>query len=309
MLNILLAGDKPRRLFPEPLSHELARRGIAARLADDHLPAETDYIVLAPNSPLQDFTPYSRTKAVLSTWMGVEALVNNPTLTQPLARMVDPAMTRGMTEYVTAHVMRHHMGIDRYVHGLQGEWRQILPPLAPERPVTILGMGELGREAGQTLATLGFPVTGWSRSPREVPGLSRMFHGAEGLLPALEGAQILVILLPLTPATENLLGPEEFARLAPGAVIINPARGPIIDDDALLAALDSGQVDHATLDVFRVEPLPPDHPYWHHPRVTVTPHVAAETRPESAAAVLAKNIARVERGEPLLYQVDRNAGY
>lgn len=309
MLNILLAGDKPRRLYPEPLAHELALRGIRARLADDHPPGETDYIVLAPSSPLQDFTPYSRTKAVLSIWMGVEKLVNNPTLTQPLARMVDPAMTRGMTEYVTAHVMRHHIGLDVYVHGLKGEWRPVPLPLAPERPVTILGMGALGRAAAQTLSALGFPVTGWSRSPKSVPCLTRMFHGQEGLHQALEGAQIVVILLPLTPATENLLGADEFARLAPGAAIINPARGPIIDDDALLAALDSGQVGHATLDVFRIEPLPPEHPYWHHPRVTVTPHIAAETRPASAAAVLAENIARVERGEPLLHQVNRAAGY
>ncbi|MBW7921546.1 MAG: glyoxylate/hydroxypyruvate reductase A [Rubellimicrobium sp.] len=309
MPNILLLGERVERDYAAPLARELAARGVAARLAPDLPPGEVDYIVLRPGAVGADFTPFTRAKAVLSTWMGVETLVTNPTLTQPLARMVEPSMTRGMTEYVTAHVMRHHIGLDVHVHGLKGAWHRTVPPLAPERPVTVLGLGELGRSAASTLAALGFPVTGWSRSPRELPYLARTFSGRAGLHGALDGAQIVVILLPLTRGTENLLGAAEFARLAPGAVIINPARGPVIDDDALLAALDSGQVGHATLDVFRREPLPPDHPFWHHPQVTVTPHIAAETRVATAAAVLAENIAGVERGEPLRDRVDRAAGY
>ena len=309
MPDILLLGPKVQRDYAAPLAQELDARGIAARLSPGLEPGAADYIVLQPDAAPADFTPYRRVKAVLSTWMGVESLVTNPTLTQPLARMVEPGMKRGMTEYVAAHVLRHHIGLDAHVHGLEGEWRQVLPPLAPERPVTVLGLGELGRAAAQALAGLGFPVTGWSRSPRELRYLARSFSGQDGLHAALEGAPIVVVLLPLTPATTNLLGAAEFARLAPGAVVINPARGPVIDDAALIAALDSGQLGHATLDVFREEPLPPGHPFWHHPRVTVTPHVAAETRPAGAAAVIAENIARVERGEPLLHRVDRSAGY
>jgi glyoxylate/hydroxypyruvate reductase A len=126
---------------------------------------------------------------------------------------------------------------------------------------------------------------------------------------ALAGAEIVVLLLPRTAATENLLGDRRLSLLARGASIINPGRGTLIDDDALLSALDSGQVGHATLDVFRVEPLPANHPFWHHPRVTVTPHIAAQTRPATSSAVIAENIRRGEAGEPFLHLVDRARGY
>jgi glyoxylate/hydroxypyruvate reductase A len=158
------------------------------------------------------------------------------------------------------------------------------------------------------LAHLGFPVTGWSRSPKQIDGL-RCLSGEDGLRAALQEADILVLLLPLTPETENLLNADRLALLPPGAVILNPGRGPLIDDDALLAALDRGHLGHATLDVFRTEPLPPEHPFWAHPRVTVTPHIASETRPETAAEVIAENIRRGEAGQPLLHLVDRDAGY
>jgi glyoxylate/hydroxypyruvate reductase A len=158
------------------------------------------------------------------------------------------------------------------------------------------------------LATLGFPVTGWSRSEKSIDGIT-CHHGEAGLRTALTGAEIVVLLLPDTPATENTLNDETLALLPKGARLINPGRGPLIDDNALLAALDSGQVGHATLDVFRVEPLPLDHPYWAHPNVTVTPHIAAETRAITAARVIAENIRRGEAGEPLLHLVDRSLGY
>jgi glyoxylate/hydroxypyruvate reductase A len=172
----------------------------------------------------------------------------------------------------------------------------------------MLGLGELGTACARALAALNFPVTGWSRRARDIPGL-RCLSGEDGLRQALEGAQIVVTLLPKTPGTENLLDAWHLAWLPRGAVIVNPGRGALIDDAALLAALDAGHIGHATLDVFRVEPLPPDHPYWHHPRVTVTPHIAAETRPDSASRVIAENIRRGEAGEPLLHRVDRAAGY
>jgi len=169
-------------------------------------------------------------------------------------------------------------------------------------------LGELGQACARALAALNFPVTGWSRTPRDVPGL-RCVHGAEGLAAALAEAQILVLLLPDTPQTRNLLDAAALARLPRGAVVLNPGRGTLIDDDALLAALDTGQVGHATLDVFRSEPLPPDHPFWAHPRVTVTPHIASETRCETAAEVISENIRRGEAGAPFLHLVDRARGY
>lgn len=307
---VLFAG-KPAAWddYREPLRKACADAGLTAEISPDMGPPESvDYIVYAPNGPLQDFSPYTGAKAVLNLWAGVERVVGNDTLKMPLCRMVDDGLAEGMVEWVTGHVLRHHLGMDAHIHGLNGEWRDTPPPLARDRAVTILGMGELGQACARSLTALNFRVSGWSRSPREVPGVTT-YHGADGLRPALCEADIIVLLLPDTSETENTLDAEAMSWLPRGAVVINPGRGPLIDDDALLAALDSGQIAHATLDVFRVEPLPTDHPYWTHPQVTVTPHIASTTRPASSARVVAENIRRGEAGEPLLYEVDRTRGY
>ncbi|MCD1620852.1 2-hydroxyacid dehydrogenase [Salipiger marinus] len=307
---ILFAAPADRwAQYETPLTEALDATGLDYRLGLDLPPEEVDYIIYAPKSGLTDFTPFPRLKAVLNLWAGVEGVVSNPTLRVPLARMVDSeGLTQGMVEYVTGHVLRHHLDMDKYIGNTTPAWDQVAPPLAQERPVTILGLGALGHACARQLTSLGFPVTGWSRTPRSLDGL-RCLHGAEGLTEALSGAQILVLLLPHTAETENLLDAAALDLLPKGAVLINPGRGALVEDTALLAALDSGQVAQATLDVFRIEPLPADHPYWQHPRVTVTPHIAAETRPASAARVIADNIRRNEAGEPLCHVVDRDAGY
>ena len=287
----------------------LAEAGLDARLSSEAPdPAAVDYIIYAPSAALQDFTPFTRTRAVLSLWAGVERIVGNPTLTQPLCRMVDPALTEGMVEWVTGHTLRHHLGMDRHIVNPARVWDPTCPPLARERPVAMLGMGVLGTACARALAALNFPVTGWSTGPKDVPGIPCL-HGHDGLAQALATAQVVVTLLPKTPDTENLLDAHRLAMLPRGAFILNPGRGPIIDDAALLAALDQGQVGHATLDVFRVEPLPQDHPFWAHRHVTVTPHIAADTRPASSCRVIAENIRRAESGLPLLHLVDRARGY
>lgn len=287
----------------------LARAGLEAEITlRPNDPAKVDYIVFAPGGDITDFTPYTRARAVLGLWAGVERIVTNPTLTQPLARMVDSGLTWGMTEWVVGQVLRHHLGLDRYSCARAPHWDRHVPPLAPSRRVTVLGLGELGREAATALAALRFDVTGWSRSPRTVAGV-RCLHGDGGLHHALEAAEILVTLLPLTPQTEGVLDAQALARLPRGAVVINPGRGGLIDDDALLAALRTGHVGHATLDVFCTEPLPTDHPYWSQPNVTITPHVAAETRPASSVHAIADNIRRDQAGLPLIGLVDRAQGY
>lgn len=308
-VNVLFSAHPERwPQYCELLEAALADTGIAFTLATEFDPAEVDYIIYAPNGGLSDFTPYTRLKAVLSLWAGVESIVGNPTLTVPLARMVDQGLRQGMTEWVTGHVLRHHLGMDLHINGQDGVWRRFVPPLAQDRTVCLLGLGELGQAAGEALASLGFNTTGWSRTAKSIPGLT-CYDGKAGLLEALDSAEILVLLLPDTPATTNILNADTLAKLPRGAVIINPGRGPLIDDDALLAALDSGQIAHATLDVFRTEPLPADHPYWAHDRVTVTPHIASETRPETAVRIIAENIRRGETGEPFLHLVDRDHGY
>ena len=312
MTTVLFAAAP--ELAPDYLPHltdALAEAGIAARLVTEAEPDAVDYIVFSPGGTIADFTPYRRCKAVLNLWAGVETVVGNATLTQPLCRMVDPAMTESMVEWVAAHVLRHHLHTDEHALHQDGVWRNDparMPKLARERPVTILGFGELGQACARALLALGFPVTGWSRRPSALAG-ARCLHGPEGLDQALAGAEGVVLLLPKTPQTENTLDARRLRLLAPGAFVVNPGRGALIDDAALLEALDRGQLGAATLDVFRQEPLPPDHPFWAHPKVTVTPHIAAFTRPATAARVIAENVRRGEAGQPFLHLVDRTAGY
>jgi len=309
---VILFAARPERWtqYEAPLRTALTRAGLGdATLTTEAPPQTVDYIVYAPNGPISDFTPFTRAKAVLNLWAGVEDVVGNQTLTMPLARMVDFGLTEGMMEWVVGHTLRHHLGMDAHIHGQDGQWRAgIVPPLARDRTVAVLGLGELGRACATALAALNFRTHGWARSAKEIGGVTT-HDGADGLNDMLQLAEIIILLLPDTPATRNILNAETLARLPHGAVIINPGRGPLIDDDALLAALDSGQIGHATLDVFRIEPLPADHPFWAHPNVTVTPHIASETRAASAAEVIVENIRRGEGGEPFLHLVDRSLGY
>lgn len=309
MTTVLFAAAATRwDAYGGPLLKALADLNLDANVVLEADPAEVDYIVLDPGGTVTDFSPFTNLKAVLNLWAGVEGITRNKTLTVPLARMVDYGLTEGMREYVAGHVLRYHLGSDRYVHGLNGEWIQEPPPLARNRKVGVLGLGALGAASAETLAGLGFDIAGWSRSPKTIGGVT-CYQGADGLNTILARSEILVLLTPHTAETENLLNAARLARMPRGAVIINPARGALIDDEALIAALDSGQIAHATLDAFREEPLPAGHPFWTHPRITVTPHIASATRPESATCVIAENIRRGEAGEPLLHLVDRSAGY
>lgn len=307
-LTVLFAVPTLWDEFAPALRHALSDAGLQVNLVASAPPDTVDYIVYAPASPLQDFTSYTRCKAVLNLWAGVERITGNPTLTQPLCRMVDPGLTEGMVEWVVGHTLRHHLGMDRHIVNARRVWDPTCPPLARSRRITVLGIGALGSACAAALAALNFPVTGWSRTARTLPGIAT-FHGEDGLTVALSRADILITLLPKTPDTENLMSADRLSLLPKGAVVLNPGRGALIDDDALLAALDAGHIAHATLDVFRIEPLPQDHPYWTHPRVTVTPHIAADTRPHSAARVIAQNIARGEAGQPFLHRVNRDLGY
>lgn len=309
MINVLFAGGPERwPSYDGPLQEALAKAGLDARVAPQALPEDVDYIVYAPNPDLTDFAPFTKTRLVQSLWAGVESIVTNPSLTQPLARMVDQGLREGMVEWVTGHVLRHHLGTDRHIVNPGHAWLPEPPSLARNRTVAILGLGALGRACAEALSALNFQVLGWSRSAKEVPGVT-CASGSDGLERVLERAEILVLLLPLTAQTEDLLDAQALARMPEGAVILNPGRGPLIDDTALLQALSSGQISHATLDVFRQEPLPAGDPYWAHPQVTVTPHIASETRVETAVEVVAENLRRVEAGAPPLYLVDRGVGY
>lgn len=307
-LNLLFVGtDDDWATFGPSLMDALSAIDIPFDLGRDHDAAQTDYIIMAGSRIIDDFSPFTRCKALLRLWAGVEDIVRNDTIKMPIARMVGGGLDAGMVEWVTAHVLRHHIGMDAHIHGQDGIWRDgVTPPLASARPVTILGLGALGTACAQALSALGFPVTGWSRSPKHIDGV----HCLSGPISnALKDAQIAVLLMPLTSNTKHVIDADALDHMAKGAFLLNPGRGPLIKDEDLLAALDSGQIAHATLDTFRIEPLPADHPYWSHPNVTVTPHIASATRPDMAAAVIAENVRRGETGAPFLHLVDRAQGY
>ena len=302
------ANEENWKRYKAPLQDALDDKSLDYELGTTITPSEVDYIVYAPSSSLQDFSPYAKLKAVLNLWAGVEGVTNNKTLKVPLARMVDSGLTDGMVEWVTGHTLRHHLGIDKHIHGQDGIWRSYVPPLAKDRVITILGLGTLGTACGIALKRLGFNVRGWSRREKSVDGIL-CFYGDEQIDSSLMDADIVVLLLPDTPLTQNILNQHTLNLLKRGAFVLNPGRGPLIDDDALLAALETGQIEHATLDVFRIEPLPKNHQYWSNNKVTVIPHKASETRPKTASQVIAMNIERAENGQELLYLVDRENGY
>jgi glyoxylate/hydroxypyruvate reductase A len=310
MITLYFAAPKDWPDYEAALPAALATAGIAARILADtpEHPADVDYIIYAPSAPLQDFAPYVNCKAVLSLWAGVERIVGNASLTQPLCRMVEQGLTEGMVEYVTGHVLRYHLGMMAHIQNPARAWVHVPPPLARERRVAMLGMGALGLACARALGALNFSVVGWSRTGAGAQG-TPVLTGQAGLREALSSADFIVTLLPKTPQTENLLNHGTLRYAKRGACLINPGRGALIDDDALLAALDAGQIAHATLDVFRTEPLPQDHPFWTHPRITITPHIAADTRADGAARALVDNIRRGEAGQPFAHLVQRARGY
>lgn len=261
-------------------------------------PAAVQAAVVA-NPPPGSLQGLPNLRLIQSLWAGVDRLVLDTTLPEgvPIARMVDPAMTAAMCETALWAVLSLHRGFFRYQQQQrEGRWHELPQRRADEVRVLILGQGELGRAVGARLAALGYQVDGWRRDGHE-------------LAPKLAQADIVINLLPLTAATRGLLDACFFAKLPPGASVVNLARGAHLVDDDLLAALDRGHLRHAVLDVFHTEPLPATHPFWRHPQVTMLPHAAAMTDPRSAAAVAVANLRAARDGGVLAHRVDLTRQY
>lgn len=254
---------------------------------------------------------FSNLKAIFSLGAGVDHLMGDRDLPDgvPIVRLVDPALTQGMSEYVLYWVLHHHRRFGDYARlAAEGRWKK-LPQVPPaQRRVGVMGLGVIGGDAARKLKALDFDVAGWSRNPKNLPGVPT-FDGRRGLADFLARSEIVVCLLPLTPETAGILDAEALARLPAGAVVVNAARGGHVVDDDLIAALDSGHLAAAVLDVFHAEPLPPGHAFWRHPKVTVTPHVAGLTIPETAARAVADNIRRISKGLSPAPLADRDRGY
>jgi glyoxylate/hydroxypyruvate reductase A len=272
-------------------------------------PAEID-IALVWRAPPGELARYPNLKSILSLGAGIEWLIGDPTVPDvPIARMVDPSLTRTMSEYVLLAVLRHHRGFDRFERAQrERRWAYRFPPQAAERQVGIMGLGALGAAIAHDLVRHGFAVSGWSRTAKALPGVTS-YAGRSELHPFLHKTEILVCLLPLTAETRGILDAETFASLPHGACLINVARGAHLVEADLLAALESGHLGGATLDVFQTEPLPPESPLWSHPRVLITPHVASYCLAATAAEGVVDNIRRARSGQPLRHQVDRTRGY
>ncbi len=312
---ILVFAGQPshRKAYQRHLTDAAAARGIEISLQMDPTtvdPETVDYLIYATTGPVQDFKPYSKLAGILNLWAGVEAVLElNPPADVPLVRMVEDGLTLGMIDYVCGHVLRHHLDVDRYIHTSPiEEWEVDYPPLARDRTVGILGIGALGGTCAAHLAAHGFRVIGWSRSQKDIPGVECR-TGTNALDETIAEAEILVLLLPATGDTHRILNARRIALMPLDACLVNAARGQLIDHKALLTALTAGLLRHATMDVYDVEPLPPNDPYWTHPRVTVTPHIASVTRPKTASQSIIAQIARHQRGEPFLHVVDRARGY
>jgi len=274
-------------------------------------PRDIEAAVVWTAHDMAELRRYPNLRLVVSMGAGVDHLFRppGPPPGVPVARLVDRRLTAGMTEWVLLNVLRfHRQDLEYRAQQAACVWRELPAPDTAVRRVGILGLGELGAAAARALLGLGFPVTGWSRRPRHVEGVQG-FHGPDGLRAMLPRTDILVCLLPLTSETRGVIHAGTLALLPRGAFVINGARGGHVVDADLLAALESGHVAGAALDVFEPEPLPAGHPYWSHPRVVMTPHAASITIPGSAAPQVAENIRRAREGRPLLNLVDFPAGY
>lgn len=273
-------------------------------------PNDIEY-ALVWHPPKGELARLPNLKAIFSMGAGVDHLASDPDLPKnvPVVRMVDNGLTLGMSEFVVMAVLRHHRRIHDYeAQQKQKVWEPHITPLAWERKVGILGLGVLGTDAAKKLAYMGFDVAGWSRTEKTLPNITS-YSGQEGLRAFLKRTEILVCLLPLTESTKGILNAENLNLLPRGAYLINVARGEHMVPEDVLAALDSGQLAAATLDVFPEEPLPTSSPFWEHPKVLVIPHSASITPPSTAAANVVEGIKAVRRGEQLQNVVDFEQGY
>ena len=273
-------------------------------------PAAPDY-ALVWRPPADLFSRVRPAKAIFNLGAGVDALLAVPSLPRdvPVIRLTDAGMAEQMAEYVTLAVLRLYREADIYeAQQREGRWHPRTRLAKSACAIGLMGFGVLGQAIAAALAPFGFPLASWSRTRKAVPGV-RSFAGQVELSPFLAVARVLVCTLSLTPETSGLLDRRTLSQLPPGAHVVNIARGELVVDEDLVALLDSGHLAGATLDVFREEPLPAGNAFWHHPRVTVTPHVSAATLvPESVAQVAAK-IRAIERGETAGGVVDRDRGY
>jgi glyoxylate/hydroxypyruvate reductase A len=271
-------------------------------------PGADHAVVWAP--PQQFFDEQAQLKGIFNIGAGVDALLKlQLPARSTVVRLDDAGMSVQMAEYVCHAVIRHFREFDGYQADIKaGKWSYRKPRERGDFPVGVMGLGVLGERVAKTVAQFDFPVMGWSRSARSLPGV-RCFAGAAQFNDFLSASRVLVNLLPLTPHTRDIMRRETLSRLQPGGYVINVARGAHLVEEDLLALLDSGHLAGAMLDVFRTEPLPDGHPFWQHPKITITPRTSARTLRDESIAQIAGKIRALEAGLPIAGIVDPVRGY
>ena len=312
-MNLLLAGTwdgvAERDAWLAALRTALPAHSLLLSREEAAGPIDAAIVANPPPGSLQGLPSL---KLIQSLWAGVDRLLDDPTLPAgvPVARMVDPAMNAAMAETALWAVLSLHRGFFHYAAQQRARRWHVLPQArADEVGVLVLGLGQMGRTAARRLVGQGYRVAAWTRSAAAPEPGVRLHAGVDALPMALAEASVVVNLLPLTPETRGLLNAGLLAQLSTGASIVNLARGAHLVETDLLQALDNGRLAHAVLDVFGIEPLPSDHPFWTHERITVRPHAAAQTDVRSAAAVAAANIEALAAGRPIAHLVERSRGY
>ncbi|MDJ0617654.1 MAG: glyoxylate/hydroxypyruvate reductase A [Calothrix sp. MO_192.B10] len=261
--------------------------------------------------PLGIMSKFPNLKVIISLGAGVEDILRDPNLPQdvPIVRIVEPCVTSRMTEYILLAVLRFHRQAFTYQRLQKAQhWKPLPISKTSSCYIGILGLGVLGTDAAQKLKTLGFPIRGWSRTPKNIDGIE-CFYGRDQLKLCLSKCRVLVCLLPLTLQTKGILNHETFSAMPCGSYLINVARGEHLVEKDLLEALDSGQLSGACLDVFSKEPLPENHPFWSHPQITITPHIATQTNSEYWTQPIVDAIHCIRAGQTLKNVVNYQQGY
>ena len=297
-LNIFVSTGPKTTKYKKILEEEIKNQFLEYNIIEDiSRNSEVNAIIYSDESEISDFSIFPDDAVIFSIFAGVEKTLLNKSIRQPLVRLIDIEMTECMAEWCAAHVLRYHLDLDEYIKPEKNEWKSYSTErlLANQVNVGILGLGILGTATANKLRKLDFNVTGWSTTEKNLIGIKSLV-GLNGLAKILSNSDYLILLLPLTEETKNIINSGSLKMVKKGAILINAGRGGLIEDNDLLEALDSGKISRCTLDVFDEEPLPKEHPFWFHDKVTVTPHISAPTRLQSSIKSILKNIGRIKKG-------------
>lgn len=297
-LNIYISTGNTTVDYKRAFAKEIKAQCLDVNIVEDiSNKSELDAIIYSDDGQISDFSDFPEDLVVFSIFAGVEKTLQNQTLRQKLVRLIDVEMTECMSEWCAAHILRYHLGLDEFINSTKKEWTTSNKErlLANNVNIGILGLGTLGSATAIKLKKLNFKVRGWSATEKKLTGIQSLV-GAKGLSKILSTSDYLILLLPLTEQTKTIINSASLRIVKNGAVLINAGRGGLIADNDLLEALDSGKLSGCTLDVFNEEPLPKEHPFWFHEKVTVTPHISAPTRLKSSVKSILANISRMKEG-------------